>query len=453
MRHFTRLAALMLAAALILSGCSRSSQRTEESSVPESSSPVSESFDPMAVGLLGYTESDSPLTAQPLKEDLPLTEALYMPEGLAGEKLRICVFDSARQGYTLTRYPAAGDETTGQLARTALSSLYPEGEGISLAGVRVERGFAVLDLTLTPDSPAARALTEPEEVHALLNTLARTLLENGFYQVGFTLDGAGFSLGGVTLEDDGWGRYDPEPLYNQPITPEDFTALRALLPWPGFRTYSDSPLAAGDAAMETAPEFYTLLWLAGDQGAYADPSELDPKAVRTAALQATPDTYGCRNEPERWPLYPKDDDFLRPLSDSVQDSEFVPGEWVEAAARSIWGGEITVSHGDAANWIWHEIEGVYTPPHMGGGRDVLPYPHSITQTEDGWTAEVSYLLATMGGVSGTTEEYQQEWIPLYDDLDSDSRVLALLEELPRWTVTARYDEKGELHLVSCQPAE
>lgn len=453
MRHFTRLAALMLAAALILSGCSRSSQRTEESSAPESSSPAPESFDPMAVGLLGYTEADSPLTAQPLEEDLPLTEALYLPEGLAGEKLRICVYNSARQGYTLTRYPAAGDETTGQLARTALASLYPEGEGIGLAGVRVERGFAVLDLTLTPDSSAARALTEPEGVRALLNTLARTLLENGFYQVGFTLDGAGFSLGGVTLEDDGWGRYDPEPLYNQPITPEDFTALRALLPWPGFRTNSDSPLAAGDEAMETAPEFYTLLWLAGDQGAYADPSELDPKAVRSAALQATPDTYGCRNEPERWPLYPEDDDFLRPLSDAVQDSEFVPREWVEAAARSIWGGEITVSHGDASNWTWHETEGVYTPPHMGGGRDVLPYPHSITRTGDGWTAEVSYLLATMGGVSGTTEEYQQEWIPLYDDLDSDSRMLALLEELPRWTVTARYDEQGELHLVSCQPTE
>ena len=90
---------------------------------------------------------------------------------------------------------------------------------------------------------------------------------------------------------------------------------------------------------------------------------------------------------------------------------------------------------------------------MGGGSVVLPYPHSITQTEDGWTAEVSYLLTNMGGVSGTTEEYQQEWIPLYEDLDSDSRVLALLDTLPRWTVTARYDANGKLHLVSCQPAE
>ena len=90
---------------------------------------------------------------------------------------------------------------------------------------------------------------------------------------------------------------------------------------------------------------------------------------------------------------------------------------------------------------------------MGIGSEVLPYPHSITQTEDGWTAEVSYLLMNMGGVSGTTEEYQQEWIPLYEDLDSDSRVLALLDALPRWTVTARYDADGALHLVSCQPAE
>ena len=274
MRHFTRFTALFLAAALLLSGCSLSSERTEESSAPESSAPVSEAFDPLAVGLLGHTDSDSPLGTQPLGEDVPLTEALYLPDGLEGEMLRVCVYDSARQGYTLTRYPAAGNETAGQLAQAALDALYPE-----------------------------------------------------------------------------------------------------------------------------------------------------------------------------------DDDFLRPLSDAAQDSEFIPGEWVEATARAIWGEEVPIVHEDAGHWTWHETEGVYTPPHMGIGSEVLPYPHSITQTEDGWTAEVSYLLMNMGGVSGTTEEYQQEWIPLYDDLDSDSRVLALLDTLPRWTVTARYDADGVLHLVSCQPAE
>ena len=144
----------MLAAALILSGCSLSSRQAEEGSSPESSSPVSGSFDPMAVGLLGHTESEDPLSARPLEEDVPLTQALYLPGGLTGEKPRICVYDSTRQGYTLTRYPAAGDETTGQLAQKALCALYPEGEGIGLAGVRVEKGFAVPDLTLTPDSPA-----------------------------------------------------------------------------------------------------------------------------------------------------------------------------------------------------------------------------------------------------------------------------------------------------------
>ena len=295
MRHFTRFTALFLAAALLLSGCSLSSERTEESSVPESSSPVSEPFDPLAVGLLGHTDSDSPLGTQPLGEDVPLTEALYLPDGLEGEMLRVCVYDSARQGYTLTRYPAAGNETAGQLAQAALDALYPQGEGIALNGIRVEKGFAVVDLALTPDSPAAQALTGEEAVTALLNSLACTLRENGLYSVGFTLDGAGFSLGGVTLEDDGWGSYEPEPLYNQPLTGEDFARLRALLPWPGFKTSSNSPLAAGEQAMETAPEFYTLLWLAGDQGAYADPPELDPGMVLRAAIQATPDTYACRN--------------------------------------------------------------------------------------------------------------------------------------------------------------
>ena len=113
MRHFTRFTALFLAAALLLSGCSLSSERTEESSVPESSSPVSEAFDPLAVGLLGHTDSDSPLGTQPLGEDVPLTEALYLPDGLEGEMLRVCVYDSARQGYTLRHTAAAAKALAG----------------------------------------------------------------------------------------------------------------------------------------------------------------------------------------------------------------------------------------------------------------------------------------------------------------------------------------------------
>lgn len=92
--------------------------------------------------------------------------------GWKGKCWRVCVYDSARQGYTLTRYPAAGNETAGQLAQAALDALYPQGEGIALNGIRVERGFAVVDLTLTPDSPAAQALTDGEAVTALLNSLA-----------------------------------------------------------------------------------------------------------------------------------------------------------------------------------------------------------------------------------------------------------------------------------------
>ena len=52
----------------------------------------------------------------------------------------------------------------------------------------------------------------------------------------------------------------------------------------------------------------------------------------------------------------------------------IPGEWVEATARAIWGEEVPVVHEDAGHWTWHETEGVYTPPHMGVGSEVLPYP-------------------------------------------------------------------------------
>lgn len=66
---------------------------------------------------------------------------------------------------------------------------------------------------------------------------------------------------------------------------------------------------------------------------------------------------------------------------------------------------------------------------------------------------MSYLLTNMGGVSGTTAEYQQEWIPLYEDLDSDSRVLACWTPCPAGRSPPGTMPTGKLHLVSCQPAE
>lgn len=202
---------------------------------PESSSPVSETFDPLAVGLLGHTDSDSPLGTQPLGEDAPLTEALYLPMGWKGKCCGSASMTTPVMATPSPAIPLPGMKPAGQLVQAALDALYPQGEGIALNGIRVERGFAVVDLTLTPDSPAAQALTGEEAVTALLNSLACTLRENGLYSVGFTLEGAGFSLGGVTLEDDGWGSYEPEPLYNQPLTKEDFARLRALLPGPDLR--------------------------------------------------------------------------------------------------------------------------------------------------------------------------------------------------------------------------
>lgn len=143
MHFFRQLTALALAAALLLSGCSRTGSPAAENSHSENSAPVSERFDPLAVGLLGHTDQQAPLSTQPLEEDLPLTEALIRPNGLEGQMLRVCVYDSAGQGYTLTRYPAAGGETAGQLVQTALSALYPDGEGIALTGLKMQQGFAV----------------------------------------------------------------------------------------------------------------------------------------------------------------------------------------------------------------------------------------------------------------------------------------------------------------------
>lgn len=98
MHFFRQLTALALAAALLLSGCSRTGSPAAENSHSENSAPVSERFDPLAVGLLGHTDQQAPLSTQPLEEDLPLTEALIRPNGLEGQMLRVCVYDSAGAG-------------------------------------------------------------------------------------------------------------------------------------------------------------------------------------------------------------------------------------------------------------------------------------------------------------------------------------------------------------------
>jgi len=76
---------------------------------------------------------------------------------------------------------------------------------------------------------------------------------------------------------------------------------------------------------------------------------------------------------------------------------------------------------------------------------VLPYIHSVTKTADGYVAEVSYVLANIGGVHGSDNG---ETLLTYDMFDNEE-VVELAKRQNKYIVTAKYGDDGKLYLVSC----
>ena len=432
------------------SASSASSEESEPQDAPSEDTPKKE-FDPLALGVLGHTQGNGPLTAQPLEADSTIADGLAVPAEQLGEQLRVCVYDPQGAGYVVHDYDWNQGDTVGQLIRTALDRLDLPLEGLELASVRVEKGFAASDFSLEEGSPAAQTLSDRESVETLLNTVSATLTGNGFYRAGFLLNGGAFSLGGVTLEDDGYGGWDAPALWNQPISSEEFTQLRALIPCPGFRPLSESLLSHNRETAAEYPRLYELVARAGDTGPYQSPGELGDEAKRKAALGMTRDVYSFRYNPESSPLYPDDDRFLEPLIRTVGDESLTFQEWVEAAVEELWGPGTTVIHGSIdIGYTYHPEEGVYTPPHRGGGVVVEPYLHQVDQTPEGYTARVSYLTIGMGSV----KDENGEWVDLPQWQENDPVVRELLtQRLPRYEVTAVYGEDGQLYLQSSRLLE
>lgn len=85
---------------------------------------------------------------------------------------------------------------------------------------------------------------------------------------------------------------------------------------------------------------------------------------------------------------------LQPIAEAVNDDSFILKEHVEAAARDIYGENMILEHhsimGGGLGWIWHEEEGVYTPPHIGLGMPNIPHIFQYTNMEESYIVEVTY---------------------------------------------------------------
>ena len=325
-------------------------QAPEHIEVPEDTvedMPQIQAVDPRGVGLAGYTMDNGPLCERRADDPSPTviqgSEAL--PESF-GRWWRVCVWDSAAQGYTVHYYDRSEGDTMLQLASTALSHLYGDDSGISVASAAVHKSFAIIDVALEENSAEAAALADEDAVRTLLNSVYTTFVSNNFYQCGFTLNGGKFALGGISLQDDGYGHYEDAPaLYSLPAAPGAYSAIRAQFPYPYGNGIPrvEAPYEKNDINhIREYSQIYSLLYYARDVGEYASPEAIDAEKIIAGGLSLAPDTYDCAMQPENFPLYPLNEFLLDPLAAAVNDFQFTPEEWVAAAAKQLWGPNLTV---------------------------------------------------------------------------------------------------------------
>ena len=126
----------------------------------------------------------------------------------------------------------------------------------------------------------------------LLNSIAATLMNCADYNVGFTMNGGEkFSVGNVTLEGDGYGRYIPPELYSE-ISDEEFAKLRALCEYsddwenslPDYYGRNGLLSVVYDESVTLRPEgMDVILVTAGRTGEFSSPDEISNKIKISAA--------------------------------------------------------------------------------------------------------------------------------------------------------------------------
>ena len=402
------------------------------------------SIDVKGIGVLGYVDNAGTLP----KHSATLSEKISDVNSFMFKKLRVCAFDAEKNGYVVHYYDyTEGDDA---LSLALAVETIVKGSGLKVNTARVEKSFVVVDLVPTGEA------ADNTKVKELLESIACTNDTNGYYLTGFTLSGGQFDFGGITLENDGYGKYEFEPLFNQPITTAELSAMRNLLKYPfadGIPIYDGigTGVAFADSVTDKNVELASLIYYTAECGEYSDFSKLSNKYTAAMGIFMVPDTYDCMMAPEKWSeivIDPYDYTHLKPLMTVISDFEFVTKEWVELAVKQIWGEESEFIHPSSTlgKWTYHALEGVYTPFHGGEGSDVLPYIHSVTKTADGYVAEVSYVTVNIEGAHGRDTN---ETIVTYDLFDNNE-VVELAKRQNKYLVTAKYGDNGKLYLVSCR---
>lgn len=366
---------------------------------------------------------------------------------------KIFIYESYQCKYEVFEYRAENiTATVNQLVKATMSrmnSYIPE-DSFSVS-VRVEKSMAIVDFYNTTESFWGY-LENDKTCAELLNSVAMTLIKGaGFEHIGFTAEGGGqFKTDSVTLDGNGYGRYIPAELYGE-ISDEEFAELRAQMEYddskknefPRGYGYGNVLSIVYDDAAKLRPEgMDVLLAHAGYTGEFDSPDDIDDEIKIRAALDGI-DTVGT--------FY--GDDYS-PAADAISGAvmdDFIPREWVEEFVRDVFGPEAEVGHLSTNHYIYHAKVGVYTPPHMGGWSDYFPYVFSVSETEEGYEAEVAYIYIGMGGYGVMPGFWHAEFDYDYNDLEDDPKAMDFIKNTaPRFKVTFKKTDEGELYMASSE---
>lgn len=142
--------------------------------------------------------------------------------------------------------------------------------------------------------------------------------------------------------------------------------------------------------------------------------------------------------------------IVQPLASAVGSDVLVLKEHVEAAALEIFGAEVTHRSisvvGTAApvaayGWIWHEIEGVYTPPMAWIDLGPQPVVLQYTEEKDGYRVEAVY---SDNGLDWFDEGLGEDALE-----QAIAAEKAKLSALPRYEIYIAKKEDGALAFKSC----
>ena len=364
----------------------------------------------------------------------------------------IYIYEPYQCKYEVFEYKVEDSKATlNQLVYETVNRLnsYIDKESFKVS-VSVHKNMAVVDFYDTTDGFWGYLMDEKQH-NEFLNSIAMTIYQAAGYDPGFTLEGGKqFKTNFITLEDDGYGRFEPVDLYAE-ISGEEYAELRATFPYDG--SWKEDPIPAFDYvnfltkayddSVTLRPEgMDILLFAAGRLGTFSSHDEISDRAKVSAATSVL-DCTGTFYAEEYTPA-------AKAISEAVMD-DFIPKEWVEEFIKEVFGPEAKVNHTSANHYTYHAEVGVYTPPHMGGWADDFPYIFDVKETAEGYEAEVAYVYIGMGGYGVEAGAWYADYDYNYEKLEDDPAAMDFIEnKLSRYKVNFKKTAEGGLYITSSE---